>query len=172
MAAENLGVRIFPSNFEVAIELDRLAEELEGEERIKRLIRMRFEALEIMRFLRDFHPKLIGSVWRGTVCRESDIDIIVYSDTPKKVVEKLIDAGLKILGVDWRSTTKNGEVKRSLHIRLSLESGDEVEVVVKSLSEMNEVEICDIYGDEITGLNIKELERVLSENPTKKFIPS
>ncbi|RJS86281.1 tRNA adenylyltransferase, partial [Candidatus Bathyarchaeota archaeon] len=48
-AAEILGARTLPSNREVAEELDAIAAELEGESRLERLIRMRREALEVMR---------------------------------------------------------------------------------------------------------------------------
>ncbi|MEM3744938.1 MAG: tRNA adenylyltransferase, partial [Candidatus Bathyarchaeia archaeon] len=46
-AASALGLRVLPTNLEVAEELDRIADEYEGEERKNRLIRMREEALKI-----------------------------------------------------------------------------------------------------------------------------
>jgi len=65
-AAETLGVRVLPSNLEVAEELDRIAEEREGASRKELLLRMRREAREIMEILEEFNPRLVGSVWRGT----------------------------------------------------------------------------------------------------------
>ena len=44
-AASSLGLDVMPSNFEVALELDILADELEGEERKRLLVRMREKAL-------------------------------------------------------------------------------------------------------------------------------
>ena len=50
-AARSLGARSVPSNHEVALELDRLAEEAEGPDRLRRLVEMRETALEVMRLL-------------------------------------------------------------------------------------------------------------------------
>ena len=59
-AAETFGVHFLPSNFEVALELDRLAEEKEGTRRKERLIQMRKEALKIMKLLDPYCPLLLG----------------------------------------------------------------------------------------------------------------
>ena len=88
-AAMNLGTRIFPSNFEVAQELDSLCEQREGPKREEMLIRMRMEAKEIMAILKMFNPRLVGSVWRGTVHQNSDIDIHTFFQDNKEIVEKL-----------------------------------------------------------------------------------
>ena len=79
-AAKTLGARLLPSNSEVAIELDRIAGENEGSARQKRLIQMRREALTLMCLLKAYTPVLVGSVWRGTIHHDSDIDIVVYHD--------------------------------------------------------------------------------------------
>ena len=77
-AARSLGVKAMPSNYEVAVELDLQAEEAEGEERQHLLLGMRRDALKVMRTLGEFDPRLIGSVWRGTARKGSDIDISVF----------------------------------------------------------------------------------------------
>ncbi|MEM3056676.1 MAG: tRNA adenylyltransferase, partial [Candidatus Bathyarchaeia archaeon] len=59
MAAQALGVDAFPSNYEVALELDQIADEEEGMERKRLLIRLREEALRVMRILDGFNPRLI-----------------------------------------------------------------------------------------------------------------
>ena len=88
-AAKSLGINFLPNNREIAEQLDLLAEEIEGEERKRRLIEMRHEALKIMKILKDFHPKLVGSVWRGTINKNSDIDITVFHSEPEKVLKTL-----------------------------------------------------------------------------------
>jgi hypothetical protein len=65
-ATTNLGVKASPSNYEVAVELDKLADEIEGGARQTWLAEMRGLALMLMRALEGFSPRLIGSVWRGT----------------------------------------------------------------------------------------------------------
>ena len=48
VACKSLGIKILPNNFEVARELDKLADEIEGTSRISLLIDMRKKALQIM----------------------------------------------------------------------------------------------------------------------------
>ncbi len=169
-AARILGARILPSNLEVAKELDAIAEQNEGQLRRERLIQMRKDALRVMGILQDFHPRLIGSVWRGTAHKNSDIDIVVFSDNSETVLKKLKENGLKITRIERYPALKQHDSK-TLHIYIILPSGNEGEVVVRSLEEANSFEKCEIYGDAITGLDFYQLKKVLEENPAKRFIP-
>jgi len=170
-AAQTLGARVLPSNKDVANELDSLADELEGSTRQERIVQMRREAFEIMRVLKDFHPVLIGSVWRGTANRHSDIDIVVFSSQPTKAQAELEQKGYKIMKTEWQSAPKMNRGDRSFHIYVSLQSSNEVEVVVRSLERLNQEVKDEIYGDTMTGLNLRNLDKVLRENPTRKFTP-
>jgi len=170
-AAQNLRTRTLPSNKEVANELDNLADEMEGSLRRERLLHMRREALQIMKALRDFHPRLIGSVWRGTVHRDSDIDIATFSSEPPNVLQKLQQEGFEASKTEWQSAPKLDKREKSFHIYLELPSGNEAEIVVRSRERMNQKIRCEIYGDSVTGLNPRQLERLLRENPLQKFTP-
>jgi len=170
-AAKILGSRVLPSNLEVALELDRIAAEREGEERKRRLVEMRKEALRIMEALGRFHPRLVGSVWRGTARRNSDIDITVYTENPEEALDVLKSNGFQITRTEWQTITKNGEEKRYLHIYVASSTGNEAEIVVAPLQEMDARRKCEVYGDEITGLTIKQLKQVMKENPAQKFLP-
>lgn len=169
-AAKTFGVHFLPTNLEVVIEFDRIAEEKEGATRKERLIEMRKQALELMRILEPYNPVLIGSVWRGTIYRESDIDITVYSDKPNDVLEVIKQSLLRIMRTEWATVTKEGLKKTSFHIYLELQT-KEAEIIVRSPEEANHKERCEIYGDTVTGLRIQKLEKVLQENPTQRFVP-
>ena len=169
-AAEALGIRILPSNLEVALELDRIADEYEGQLRAERLTQMRREALEIMACLRDFSPRLIGSVWRGTAHKNSDIDIVVFSSNPRLVVDHLHEGRFKIAETEHLSKTSDGEVEESFHIYLTLSSGDQAEIVVRDLEKIDREQMCEIYGDTIKGLNFSQLDDVVKEEPTRRFL--
>jgi len=170
-AAQTLGARILPGNLEVAEELDKIAEETEGPLRKERLLQMRKGALQVMKTLKDFHPRLVGSVWRGTAHHNSDIDILTFSSDPTIVLTQLQKSSFRITRNEWQSVTKGGRKESSFHIHLILASGDEVEVVVRSPEKMELPEKCEIYGDLVTGLNYPQLQRVLEENPLRKFVP-
>lgn len=169
-AALALGEDAFPSNYEVMLELDQIADEAEGTERKRLIIRLRKEALGVMRTLEGFNPRLVGSVWRGTARRGSDIDIVVYASDPDKVEERLLDAGLAFEREDL-VTLKDGKPIISCHIRSRLESGSEVEIVVRPIDDPSQPERCDIYGDLKRGLTIQELEEVVRRDPLRVFTP-
>jgi hypothetical protein len=169
-AAHSLGTRILPSNREVAEELDRIADEIEGQPRKERLARMRKDALALMVILGSFHPRLVGSVWRGTANKDSDIDIETFHSDPKKVLETLKQNDLAIRKAEWHSVTKAKKTEKGFHVFTILPSG-EAEVIVRDPEKMSCIERDEIYGDDIKGLNLHQLRRVLLQDSTRKFLP-
>lgn len=170
-AAETFGAHFLPSNLEIALELDKVADENEGEARKNRLIQMRKEALGIMRLLSSFCPVLIGSVWRGTIKQGSDIDIAVYTDEPEEILNVLKPAGVKVTRTGWMTVNKKGATLDSFHIYAQTQTNHGLEIVARNQEEAGRKRRCETFGDEIRGLNIKDLEKVLEHNPTQKFIP-
>jgi uncharacterized protein len=169
-AAKALRANFVPTNLEVAIELDRIADENEGSVRMERLIRMRREALRVMKLLKAYRPVLIGSVWRGTIRRGSDIDIAVYHDAPYEILN-LVKKSLKVAKAEWVTVTKKGEPQASFHIQGNAPVGEKVEIVVRRSEEAGHKRKCEIFGDELKGLTTRELEEMLVENPMQRFIP-
>lgn len=169
-AARRLGVKTLPNNFEVAVELDRLAGEVEGGDREKLRVDLRREALNVMCRLKAFHPRLIGSVWRGTARKGSDIDIEVFCHK-REVVIKAVEKTYHITGMEYVSKTDEGRTERYFHAHFNLPSGHEVEVVIKDLERLSERRKCEVYGDTIVGVTLPQLRKLLDENPHKRFIP-
>ncbi len=170
-AAKTFGLHYMPTNLEVALEIDRIAEENEGPAREERLVRMRKEALRIMQVLREYDPILVGSVWRGTIHHDSDMDIIVHHEEPEEVLKTLERTNFKIQQTEWVRITKQGKKKASFHIHAESPIKEKVEIIVHSPEEACLKQKCEIYGDEITGLRLEELKKVLKENPNKRFLP-
>jgi len=170
-AAQTLGAHFLPSNLEIAVELDKIADENEGESRKERLIKMRNEALQVMKCLDAYCPLLIGSTWRGTIRKGSDIDIAVYAEDPQKIVGILNAQGKRVLKTAWTTVNKHGRTLASLHVTAETSTKNVLEIVVRSSEEQGEKRKCEIFGDELKGLRTKELERLLKENPAGKFIP-
>lgn len=170
LAAQSLGERSFPSNYEVAVELDRIADETEGEERRRLLVEMRNQATVLMRALSSYGPVLTGSVWRGTARKGSDIDINVYTTSPEEVVIALAKNGYNVVRAEEESVVKGGRTLRSTHVFVNI-AGIEVEVVVRPREEEGEVDRCEIYGDLKRGIGLTDLERLMKTDPLRKFIP-
>lgn len=169
-AARNLGVNAKPSNHEVALELDLLADQREGEERKRLLVTMRDHALALMRLLSEYDPVLTGSVWRGTARRGSDVDINVYSSNPGEVESKLRSAGYSVVDSKEEVFTQRGRTMRSTHVFVVLNEA-KGEVVVRPPEERGEAERCEIYGDVKKGLRLAELEKLMKTDPLRKFVP-
>jgi predicted nucleotidyltransferase len=171
-AAKTLGAHFLPSNLEVALELEKIAEENEGAKRKERLIQMRKEALKIMKLLAAYCPVLIGSVWRGTIRQGSDIDIAVYTDAPEEIVKILKAERVKISKAAWITVNKRGITLASFHIYAETSAKHGIEIVARSSEEAGKKRKCEVFGDEIKGLKVQELEKVLETNPTQQFLPA
>jgi len=171
IAASSLGSKALPSNYEVAIELDRLTDELEGSNRQTMLIEMRKIALKLMQTLHDLNPVLIGSVWRGTVRKGSDIDIVVYHPSPDRIEDEVRKV-YEVVDSEHKTFTLEGLPRSSVHI--NFKSGEyEGEVVVRPPEERDAYrdERCETYGDFKRGIKLPELERLMSADPLRRFIP-
>lgn len=160
-----------PSNQEVAVELDLLADELEGKTRAVLIIKMRGLALGLMSVLSDVRPVLRGSVWRGTARKGSDIDIDVYSNEPIEVKNLLEDSGYEVVGFKEKVAVSGREMSRSTHIQVRLEGEIEGEVVVRPVEEHGLEVRCEIFGDLKKGLRLPELEKLMNTDPLRKFVP-
>ena len=60
-----------------------------------RLSGLRRTAVEVMRFLDDFHPYLTGAAFNGTAGEHSDLHLQVFSDNAKDIEIFLLNAGLE-----------------------------------------------------------------------------
>jgi len=166
-AAANLGLSVMPSNYEVAVELDRHAEEMEPN-RQTRLIEMRTIALEIMRTLKEYQPRIIGSVWRGTIRKGSDIDIVLFS-LQLNDIQNLLRDTYKVKSAEKSPFFVEGIPKTSTHIKLE-QDGHEIEVVIRPPEDYVE-EKCEVYGDIKRGISVSELEKLMRTDPLRRFIP-
>src|ERR671935_695976 len=82
-----------PSNAEIRDQIQLFARIHEGDKRTQHLREMRLQALKLMRLLRQFRPRLIGSVMTGHVRKGSDIDIHLFSDSVGLITDLLEQEG-------------------------------------------------------------------------------
>src|SRR2546430_17016842 len=78
-----------PSNAEIRDQIQVFARIHEGDKRTEHLREMRLQALRLMRLLRAYRPRLIGSVMTGHVRKGSDIDVHVFADSAALVTDLL-----------------------------------------------------------------------------------
>src|SRR6266568_7011536 len=104
-----------PSNAEIREQIQHFARIHEGDRRTKNLKDMRLEALRLMRLLRAFKPRLIGSVMTGHVRKGSDIDLHVFSDSAGLVTDLLEQEGLQY-DLERKQVVKHGEARVFTHV--------------------------------------------------------
>ena len=104
-----------PSNGEIRDQVQLFARILEGQRRTDSLFEMRLEALCMMRILKRFRPRLIGSVLSGHIRHGSDIDLHLFSNSLQPVAGELQRQG-KDIDVRRKRITKNGEFHVYRHI--------------------------------------------------------
>src|SRR5271154_5305741 len=106
-----------PSNAEIREQIQVFARIHEGEARTDNLRDMRLEALRMMRLLRPFRPRLIGSVMTGHVRKGSDIDLHVFSDSIALIAEMLEREGYQF-DVERKQILKHHETRIFTHIHV------------------------------------------------------
>jgi hypothetical protein len=149
-----------PSNAEIRDEVQALARMYEGDERDRNLRDMRLEALRLMRVLRKFKPRLIGSVMTGHVRQGSDIDLHVFTDSVHLVCAELDELGM-LYDVERKRVVKHDEERIFTHIHVK--DRFPFEITVYDADQAHYVFKSSITGKPIERASIAELEQLLRE---------
>lgn len=163
-AAKRLGHRCkpadLPSNAEIREQIQVFARIHEGEQRTRHLREMRLDALRLMRQLKAFRPRLIGSVMTGHVRKGSDIDLHLFSDSATLVTDTLENEGYSF-DLERKQVVKHNESRIFTHVHvyerfnfeLTIYAEDKAHYVFKS----------SITGKAIERASLAELEAFLVE---------
>ena len=96
-AAERLGVvdaSILPRNTEIEAALFARQRLFSGGRHEAEIADLRRSALQAMRLVADFEPRLVGPVLTGTASAHSEINLHLFSDTPEAVSIRLEERGV------------------------------------------------------------------------------
>jgi hypothetical protein len=148
-----------PSNAEIRDLIQHFARLHEGDSRTDNLRDMRVEALRMMRLLRAFRPRLIGSTFTGHVRRGSDIDIHLFSNTLEAVEATLESAGIEFT-VERKRVRKHGEERLFTHIHIADQFPFELTLYTADLAHY--VFKSSVTGKAIERASIAELEQFLA----------
>jgi predicted nucleotidyltransferase len=162
-AARRLGRRgvkpeDLPSNAEIRDQIQVFARIHEGDKRTENLRDMRLEALRLMRILRAFRPRLIGSVMTGHVRKGSDIDIHVFTDTAGLLTETLQREGFQF-DVERKQIVKFNEARVFTHVHIF--DRFNFELTVYAENQAHYVFRSSVTGKPIERASIRELEELM-----------
>ncbi len=93
-AAQRLGItgkQFLPSNQEIELAVQEYQRLFTNPGQRERLQMQRQTALNAMRMLADFHPRLVGSVLAGTANRHSSVTLHVFCDKHEELALFLLD---------------------------------------------------------------------------------
>ena len=149
-----------PSNSEIRDQVQMLARLHEGDRRALNLKDMRFAALALMRLLRLFKPRLIGSVMTGHIRKGSDIDLHLFSNSVGSITDLLENEGLQF-EVERKQVVKHNEARVFTHIHVH--DRFDFELTVYAEDQAHYVFKSSITGKAIERASIAELEELLAE---------
>lgn len=150
-----------PTNREVEQELMMHQRLFEGDDHEQLLSRLRSAALEAMRMLSRFQPRLTGSVLRGTAAGHSDVNLHLFADTPKDVALFLIEHQIPHESGDKRFRFGK-EVSYFPVIRL-LAGEVPFELAIFPLEGIRQAPLSVVDGKPMQRVGLKQLEEMLAD---------
>ncbi len=149
-----------PSNGEIRDLIQMFARTHEGDNRHRNLFEMRMEALRMMRLLRNFRPRLIGSVMTGHIRHGSDIDLHVFASNVSSVAAALDLEGM-VYDIERKEVRKQGEERVYVHIHVT--DRFPLELTIYPVDKAHYVFKSSITGKAIERASIRELEQFLAK---------
>ena len=163
-AIQRLGINArttMPSNAEVESALRAYQGIYGSKQRVDSLQRMREIALQVMRSLDSFNPRLTGPVLEGTANENARITLQVFNDPPDTVVMHLIEAGQI-----YRSEQRNIRWYNGSHRQVQLLVTDaedlEIELMLLNSLDLRQAPPSPISGRPQKRASVSELELLLT----------
>jgi hypothetical protein len=162
-AAERFGVTdnaVLPKNIEIEDALAEYQRLFGGDEHVESLYAQRQVALEAMRRLQEFEPRLVGSVLSGTATAHSEVQIHLFADRAETVAIRLMDQGIPH-EVTERRVKMNAE-RVLAYPGLSFEIDDQpIEATVFPMDAIRQAPVSPVDGKPMRRANVSEVEQLL-----------
>ena len=164
-AAERFGVQdgsVLPKNTEIEAALGEYQRLFRGDSHLEMLYARRLAALEAMRCLREFEPRLVGSVLAGTATEHSGIELHLFADRAESVTIKLMDAGIPH-EIGEKRVRMNAD-RALTYPQVLFEVSDEaVEATVFPLDGIRQAPVSPVDGRPMKRADLAEVEGLVGE---------
>jgi hypothetical protein len=169
-AAERFGVTdlaVLPKNTEVE---EALAEHqrLFAPGHASELVEMRGIALEAMRLLEEFEPRLVGPLLSGTATPHNDITLHLFADTPETVAVRLIDRGIRHEFAERRLRNSKDEIEAFPAVRFAA-GGHEVDATIFPKDGIRQAPPGPVDGKPMRRATLAEVEGLLANGQEGTF---
>ena len=157
----NVTTATLPSNSEVEAALAEYQRLFAAGEHDEQLVRQRGRALQAMRQLSPFQPRLVGPVLNGTATLHSDIQLHVFADNPESVSMALLDHGIEYQVTERRHRFGNEPSRPHPGVRFAL-GPQFIDVTVFPLDGIRQAPASPVDGRPMRRADIAELQMLLA----------
>ena len=162
-AAERFGVvdgSVLPRNTEIEEALQEYQRLFGGESHVESLHAQRAVALDVMRRLREFQPRLVGPVLAGTATEHDDVLLHAFADRPETVSMRLMDQGVPFEVGERRVRLTPERVVQQPALRLEVD-GQPVEIVVFAVDGIRQSPVSPVDGKPMRRADAAEVAALL-----------
>lgn len=166
-AAERIGVSerlALPSNIEVKDALRSYQGLYGGDAHRTNLVRLRRIALQAMRILDDFRPRLVGSVLDGTADAHSRVSLHVFSESVESVLMFFLERGIPYSQEERQIRWYSGE-HHAIPLVLADFDGQTVELAVFEEVQLRQAPPSPIDGKPQRRASLQEVQLLLAAEP-------
>ncbi|MBK9250358.1 MAG: hypothetical protein IPM70_00125 [Proteobacteria bacterium] len=172
-AAERYGVvegAFLPKNTEIEAALASYQRLFGGDQHATSLREQRRVAVEAMRMLEKFEPRLVGAVLNGTATAHSDIQLHVFSDSPEAVYTHLMDKRYEYEVFERKLRMTAERVVAVPSVRFEV-GHDMVEAFVFPRDGIRQAPISPVDGRPMRRATLAETTALISDLTTARKIP-
>jgi hypothetical protein len=162
-AAERFGVTdnaVLPKNIEIETALAEYQRLFGGDSHVESLFAQRTAALEAMRQLQEFEPRLVGAVLSGTATEHSEVQLHLFADRAESVTIKLMDAGIEHEVTERRVKMNADRVLAYPGVRFEIDE-QPIEATVFPTDGIRQAPVSPVDGKPMRRANANELEALL-----------
>jgi hypothetical protein len=162
-AAERFGVTdlaVLPRNTEIEAALAAHHRLFDPEAHASTLSAKREAALQAMRLLADFEPRLVGPLLSGTATAHNDITLHLFADTPESVAVRLMDLNIPHEVAERRFRTQRDEVEAFPALRFTA-GGHEVYAAIFPKDGIRQAPPGPVDGKPMRRATLAEVEALI-----------
>ncbi len=162
-AADRFGVTdsaALPKNTEIEAALAEYQRLFGGASHVESLHAQRRAALQAMRKLRAFQPRLVGPVLAGTATAHSDVQLHLFADSAESVAISLMDQGIRHEVTARRVKMNADRVLEYPGVRFEI-NDQAIEVTVFPADGIRQAPVSPVNGRPMRRADVSELEALL-----------
>ncbi len=166
-AAERFGVvdgSVLPRNTEIEDALAEYQRLFGGNRHVQTIAGQRNAALSAMQMLKEFEPRLVGSVLTGTATEHNDIQLHLFAERAESITFRLMDLGIEHEVVERRVRFGSDRVVAFPGVHFEFED-HAVDATVFPVDGIRQAPVSPVDGKPMRRIDIDELE-VLLESET------